>query len=660
VEVKQIVQLEHGFTAVLESPQTGLACQFTAQYDNDELRLGLTVKNNGSKNAKFTVAFPHLDGLVLSSQPDADFYLFPWGGGIISDRATRLRSLYGDGALWQMVDLFSPERGGGLYLRSDDATGTYKGINLRKSAEIPTGFRMAPHNYPGRCDLSMQYTNALDELNGSGIAFEYQRYERAPGGEVRLPDSCVGTHAGNWKKAMQTYASWSAKTWPQRPWPSKLTSRWNINCGHNLATPICESYRKWDERFRKQAGGDQRNVDIYEFVSYWSASELGPWNTPIKDIATLGSAAVIQHTKGFGYTRDPVTGKEIYTLNRGDYDGYNPQWGGLPALRKMIEQIQSFNKLVTLYTAPIIPDYTSRFGKAHSADWVVINPAWQDPLKCLKNPKEPAGAVHHYFTRCMCVNNPDFSAAVAETMARLCRDTGADGIRLDEYGYSGYICLSKNHQHIFPEPGHNVWLQATAPNVRAIHASMDQVKPGLVLMTEFAGNDQVAANLEGALSYDACEKINQLRPFPVDLFRFYFKKCKLFGINVGGPKNFLDYCLFNGVGTFNSPYSNAYMKLLTEHDDAFNGEAEPLVDTLVAGVYANRFCSPDGRKTIYTIMNAVGNTIDAPVLLVDNAPNFRYVDLMTGKELAPIKTAHGYVLKLMMRDKELRCIGKLP
>ena len=82
--------------------------------------------------------------------------------------------------------------------------------------------------------------------------------------------------------------------------------------------------------------------------------------------------------------------------------------------------------------------------------------------------------------------------------------------------------------------------------------------------------------------------------------------------------------------------------------------AEPLVPTLVPRVYANRFGAPG--KTIWTILNARGHTVDAPVLNVGQAPHARVSDLLTGREL-PV-AADGSVRMRLRRD-ECRVVARM-
>ena len=70
---------------------------------------------------------------------------------------------------------------------------------------------------------------------------------------------------------------------------------------------------------------------------------------------------------------------------------------------------------------------------------------------------------------------------VAEEMGRVMRETGADGIRLDEYGHRGWACYDESHEHTYAEPGITQWQKATSEATRLIHEAMDKVRPDLVL-----------------------------------------------------------------------------------------------------------------------------------------------------------------------------------
>ncbi len=626
----RIAPEKDGAKILFDLPDAGLEGTMTCMTMGDEIMFGLSLRNSAGKDSSVMTAFPHLDGLVLSEKSAGDYYLFPWGGGIIADRGTLLRTIYGANDAWfQLIDIFSPERGGGFYMRIADKDIIYKGFNLRKNKNAKLKYRVLAKGRPGKNDLSIQFTDSLEPHDGIGMSVDYQRDEYRPGETKSYPPAFFGGHAGNWKSAMRLYADWAHKTWKFRPLPSKLTNRWNLDAGKSLSRPLFTG-KEYDRRYI-----GRKYSEIIEMVCYWTASEKAPWDTPMDRVSDLGEEAVRQEKAHFGYWTDPVLGKKVYSVNRGDYDGYNPHWGGLPALRKYIEEFRSNGQALILYTDPVIVDGNTKLGRKHGAEWGIINPAWSDPYRCPKNPKSPAGLACHYFSYCMCLNDRDYSDWVARNMARLIRETGADGIRLDEYGHAGYICLSGKHRHIFPGKGQNVWLRALDFNLKAMRMETDKFKPDALILSEYLGADGLSANLDGALCYDICNRTNELRPLPVNLFRFYFRECKLFELNYFGMPHddAQNYWMFNAAGVYNSGlYSEQYRLILNKYAAAFNGKAEPLIDTLVPYVYANRFEAPDGTA-VYTVINQTGSSVSGPLFRAGITPGFRFIDLLSGKEL---------------------------
>ena len=185
-----------GFVAQLELPSPPLRATLTAQMEQEGLRVGLAVTNSGPEPVDFKLAFPHFEGLTVSGNPAADYYYFPWGGGIIADRPASIRRGYGDHeALYQIIDLFSPVRGGGLYVRIDDRDGWHKGFALRKSVPgVGQEFheRMYVDTKP-----EFKWAHPLKATPGTGLACEYLRRTRKPGEAFAPPDVAVQAHAGD-------------------------------------------------------------------------------------------------------------------------------------------------------------------------------------------------------------------------------------------------------------------------------------------------------------------------------------------------------------------------------------------------------------------------------------------------------------------------------
>jgi hypothetical protein len=619
-----------GFVADLFLPAHSLAATLTGSISADGLRLALSLANRGTASLDFKLAFPHLAGLVLSGDPAADYYFFPRGGGIIADRPALVRQGYGDHqALYQMMDLFSPSLGAGLSVRADDADGKYKIFALSKHlpGKIPvqTLTPMCPTK-PG-----FQFSNTFAQVTGTSVAVEYLRRIRKPGESFALPPVVIAAHAGDWKTPMKEYAAWAHRVWKFRP-PSRLDG---------VVTMIAAGWGRdilfKDGKYRTDFLKPGR--DCLELMSWWEWSPLGPWCTPFDKLEEkIGKVA---YTRWQGYfVKDPVTGQTMWNNQPGDYDGYNERFGGLPAFRKAVEDYKKTGALITLYTDPFRLDDASKTGQKHGKEWDII--------------KADGEYAKGYEVWNPCHDLPEVRQWVADAMGRVMRETGADGIRLDEYGHRGWACYNPAHKHTFAEPGCTEWQRATAEATKMVRAAMDKVNRRLVLTTEHPGYDYLMQYLDGCITYDLTVMATPLRPLECNTQRFYFPECKAYELDHRGADRDCHKRFWNMVAAFGREYPPEMYKVLKEHNDVLRGnDCEPLVPTLMPLVYANRFGS--GKKTLWTLYNATGHTVDAPLIRVDVSRGQHVVDLLTGEELS---TQGG--IKLWLPRNGVACIACLP
>ena len=163
------------------------------------LRMAMNLINIGRAPADFKLAFPHLSGLAVSEKPEEDYYFYPFGGGIIADAPALIRHGYGDHeALYQVMDLFSPARGCGLSLRTDDTQGWHKILALRKHVPeraVVNDRRTAADQF---VRPEYRWGNSLDaEIEGTSFSYEYLRRRRSVGsmGSVGSVGSGAGPHS---------------------------------------------------------------------------------------------------------------------------------------------------------------------------------------------------------------------------------------------------------------------------------------------------------------------------------------------------------------------------------------------------------------------------------------------------------------------------------
>jgi hypothetical protein len=635
-----IKPLAKGFVATLRLPEPALQAELTVRMDEEGLRLAMELINVGSAPVDFKLAFPHLAGLVLSDEPADDYYFFPLGGGIIADRPALIRRGYGDHeALYQVMDVFSPAKGAGLYLRVDDAEGWHKVLALRK--QVPGEGEVREERLSMRVREEFKWSNPLtQEVAGTGLAVEYLRRTRGPGGRFAPAPVVLAAHPGDWHVAMQRYAAWAHRVWRFRPYPSRL---------HNVRNMIAAG---WGQDYLFRDGAYRTDIvkpytDCLELMSWWDWSEVGPFGTPLDKLDTIMTPAELEHWKPY-FVKDPVTGKLMWNNAPGDYLGYNERFGGLPAFRRAIQTYRTLGaKLVTLYTDPFRLHDGCPTGRAHGREWGVVGVDGQKTTS--------------YFVWNPCHDLPAVREWVARTMERVMRETGADGIRLDEYGHCGWACYDPAHRHTYAEWGITQWNKAVAETTRMVHEAMDRVRPGLVLTTEHPGYDYLMQYIEGCITYDLTVQASPLRPVECNLQRFYFRECKPYELDHWGadPKDHKKF--WNAVESFGRYYPPKYYTILCENQDTYwLGEAYPLLVTpgKAAGVYVNRFS--DRSKTIYHLYNATGHTFEGVALAVKLRPGEHLFDLLACREVEPeLREGLAWVSCYLPRD-EVACLVQLP
>jgi hypothetical protein len=602
-----------GFRATLSLSQPALTAFLEASATAGGLRLALALRNAGTAPLDFKIAFPHLAGLTASGDPAGDYYFFPSGGGIIADTPALIRRGYGDHeAIYQVMDLFSPSRGGGMWVRTDDAEGWHKVLALRKFVPGRTEFNYEQLGM--RVREEYRWSNPLPAMPGISVAYEYLRRTRAPGGEFTPAAAILCAHVGDWHEAMGAYSAWAHQVWKFRPLVTRLRRVHNM-----IAAGWGTGYLFKDGAYRTDI--IKPRTDCIELMSWWDWSPLGPFSTPFDQLDKVLDAATIKRWQGY-FVKDPVTGQTMWNNQPGDYDGYNERFGGLPAFRKAIETYRKMGALVTLYTDPFRLDDASKTGRAHGREWGVVGT--DGKLTTAYEVWNP------------CHDLPQVREWVAKTMERVLRETGADGIRLDEYGHCGWACYSTEHKHTFAEYGITQWQKAVADATRQVREAMDRINPNLVLTTEHPGYDYLMQYLDGCITYDLTNMATALRPLECNLQRFYFPECKAYELDHRGVDPNCNKRFWNAVECFGKYYPVAYYTILAQNEGTYqSGVSTPLLLTpaQVPGLYVNRFVG--AGKTIYHLYNATGHTFEGTALAIPIPADHHIFDLLNNTEVTP-------------------------
>lgn len=640
----QVVSAEggraRGVSCRLQYGSTGLVVVFSITLDRTaESRWNLRLENQSGRPMNVKVAFPLLAGLGWSEHPREDYYLFPLYGGLISPRGALIQGAYGGNIYLQMMCSYCPRLGGGLYARIDDIRGGYKILVLRKCNRVGPFF-----NDPlvgrvcGHVDPELVMRTSVPRQIGTGLAVTYVARQLMPAETWDLPESVVAVMNGDWHQAMAAYTGWFDSWSHHRPQPSRLSGRFHTD-GIWSASGI------WSSSFHDRDGytsayAQHHPHNVMEHYAWWEWDRLTP------DYLQT-TKALAEATAGKDWQPWPGrTTPEYLFGNCGDYGsaGYNERWGGLAAFREHLRTTRQSGALATLYVEGILADVPTRVGKRHGAQWGVK--------------KKDGSYLWDYGMWNMCVDTPGWRRYLADTCARLVRETQCDGIRLDQFGHAGWPCYSTLHEHSFARPGHNAWVQAEAEACREVREAMDAVDATSVLMAEFPGHDVLGQYLDGCITYDYSQHLKVLRhvqPVYINLYRFAFPRCKLF--DLGYTKHVLkdEHLFFNGMARFSAAYPPALDAILIKHADAFGGaRIATLIPTLMRRVYVNRFVGAD--KALYTVLNARPETARGDLITVGEPVDLPVVNLINGQELVTRKEAAGTVISIELAPNDVACL----
>jgi hypothetical protein len=424
-------------------------------------------------------------------------------------------------------------------------------------------------------------------------------------------------------------------------------------------------YREWcDSWYTPAAPRKKWFQDVFsfrqQFLSFALPSRSGMFDPQsktfrVKEVLDADAAAFggVDYLHLFDWGWDPVHGR------CGDYVPWD-YLGGADNFRKAIEPVQQASIPVGLYIEGILIDPQSNLGKAHGAQWQMLNSAGQ-PYTHFAPSYEACGAV------------PAWQEYLSDTYARVQRETGAQGFYIDEYGFTspGRWCYNPDHGHPVPVAP----VQGELEMTRAIRSKLG---PEAAIYTEESPPDVTSQFQDGSFTYNISSVSDEWSPTHINLYRFAFPDFKTIeiitcdrplGTNVEAVKRIL----FNGeaiwiegiADKWFSPAVRAQIALnrrvMRENRQCFTGRfAKPLVPTLVQGIYANQFGEREDLlgKTCWTVYNTGYRTLDAEVIAVDHAPGAQYLDEITGQPLTPRIDGDTAYLRLRMGPRDVAVISR--
>ena len=563
--------------------------------ESDAFRLGLEVENAGSSARELQTTFPIIGPLSMGGAVKDASYFFPWRTGITGKVDCRLTHEYGNLAWMQVVSMQDAAGKNGLSVFPEDNTGRIKGIHLLKLSGTAPLIKHTENVYHFTPRSPFAFRDGL------GLSYYYVPRNLAVNEKQVFPDTRVTVYEGGWRRALDDYKTWT------REWYSHVkTPEWFYRV-YTLAPKHPPKFWSPSEKKYVNAERDKGHEDMVQWA-YWHE---------YKDRSANPSKNVLENAE------------------YGDYE-YNESRGGLKTFVEEIRKLQARGIRFSVYTDPRFCWQNSKIGLAKGKDWAAMYTPGNYGFYATPDDKwmtslyEPNGWADYYADMC----------------ARIIRDTGMDGIYLDELmiAFPNY-----NPAHIkFHEGETPVPIKLLAKNVTKIRDAMQKEKPDTIVMVEHAGSDFMTQFVDGSWvqtfyphAFPFSEQVfdeNSLL-----YFRFLFPEYKM--VEYGGGLDAPRRSLFNGVGVDYNSYFDDPEKFATQialiekfrpvfHEvaDAFAGRnPEMLVPTLHDRLLANRFSCDS--KQVYTIYNKSGKTVDGAALRVPAKTGHHFVELIGDAEL---------------------------
>jgi len=293
----------------------------------------------------------------------------------------------------------------------------------------------------------------------------------APGASISLPPTRMLIYQGDWRPAARAYRAWFNQAYPSVEVPEWFRKSNGLIGRHfKKRLPGEESARGGLfalDSFRELPGVHLRvPVDNTEYAFF-----------------SRGSVNPKVHTDGDNFVREDL--------------------GGEAALRDGIAGVHRLGLHTTLYVEGFIVWEGSELGRTgKAARWAIMH-----KNGTLLGPYSNQGFYH------LCPGCVEWQDHLAEVVARLLRETGADGIRLDSLGFYYLPCYNPAHRHDTPF-GYNDWIKQLLAKVRAAALA---VNPEALLTTE-GPSDWFSPWFHGALT-SPCPRELPLMRLAVGPFR---------------------------------------------------------------------------------------------------------------------------------------------
>lgn len=456
-------------------------------------------------------------------------------------------------------------RGGGLGLYVADRAALAKRLDFKQAS--------------GRADVSIRFLHL----------------EIPAEGRLELPPVVVVPHLGDWHALLAAYRDWAWSAFS--PPAARLKDLFYCRRDYPL-------------------GGTGYLFDVRKI-------EYTP-DRLIEEAATsLGGLDMIDIS---GWAFNKATGRV------GDY--LTNDLGGLAELRRHVEAAHARKKKVGLYFEGYLIDRRSRLASRALPAWQFVDASgklrwWSGEMEFFACPGVPA-----------------WREELARQIAAVAQATGADAVYVDQFGQtpSGKACWCPDHGHPVPSnPAHEERIM-----LETIRKALDAHSPDTGLYIEYIPGDAVMPLVDAAFDLSMSHWSPGVHPTRLPLYRYVFPEMAAFQMMGYGIRPVptgvedLHRSAFHGLGlwlkgraaSWYTPDFGELAKRLwavyERHGGTFRSRScEPLIPTLRAGLYANRFEGPG--ETIITLYNANYSDCVGELVRVPLPPDWVVEDLLTNR-----------------------------
>ena len=576
-----------------------------------QMRWSLKLRNDSGSSMNIQPIFPIIGRIQMGLLQDNQ-YFYPWQSGIIADASASWSTEYGGLAFMQVMGVFNPVLGSGIYTYPKDSNGGFKGLVLKKIyygqapiVTVTTSNTCLPQEMPP--------ADVLDSIDdGLGLAYYYPKKNMVAGGEYILPETVIAVGQRDWKDALKDYSSW-AYTW----YDHVQTPAWFKNCFTFAGEHDNAFYSNFYNKYIRSEGNCFQHLTEWAFWwQYTERSDLS-WENAVEK------------------------------WQPGDYY-YNADRGGLASFKTEIQKVQAKGTRFTVYTDHQFAWSEGDIGSTNGQAWARMS---LPGTYALYNGNSSEKWLECFYE----------SDAWADWYANLCgniiRDTGMDGIYLDELSRI-FPCYNPAHAH-YQQDQFPMSAIRMGQNILKVRNAVIAANSDATVRVEHVGSDYLSQYVDGVWDSSTLTELTYIMQHDkngLNYFRFCFPQCKL--ASLGDSDDMPKHCFFNGIGVASTTeYAQKMGQVLRENGDAFVSlTPEPLVSTRVANVLANKF--PIDTKTIYTVYNKSNQYLNTAIMDIESKAGCHYVELVNDNVVSATSTGGKDQLTFAIDVNEVLCIAQ--